>query len=118
VGNHCPCCGHGRVFQPGLRQYLKVVPECPSCRAPLGVLPADDAPPYFTIFAVGHLLLPLVLYVETTWAPPLWLHLALWLPLFTLASMAALRPIKGAVVGWLCALGFDGRESAPTPEQP
>lgn len=113
--NLCPCCGKGRVFRPGLRNYLKVVAACPDCGAPLGVLPADDAPPYFTIFGVGHLMLPMLLLVEMNYEPPIWVHMVLWLPLFTLACVLALRPIKGAVLGWLCALGFDGTEHAPAP---
>ena len=111
--NRCPCCEGGPVFQPGWRGYLKVVPECAACHAPLGELRADDAPPYFTIVAVGHLLLPLLLWVETTYTPPMWLHMVVWLPLFTIASVALLRPIKGAVVGWMCALGFDTGDTAP-----
>lgn len=109
--NRCPVCGEGKVF----RGYLKVVPECSVCHAPLGELRADDAPPYFTILIVGHLLVPLLLWVETTYAPPIWLHMVIWLPLFTVASLVLLRPIKGAVVGWMCALGFTGQEHGPAP---
>jgi uncharacterized protein (DUF983 family) len=109
VRNRCPCCGEGKVF----RGYLKVVPACEHCQAPLGELRADDAPPYFTIFAVGHLLVPLLLWVEVTYQPPIWLHMVIWLPLFTLASLVLLRPIKGGVVGWMCALGFTGQEHQP-----
>jgi len=100
--NRCPFCGEGRIFD----GYLKVVPECSHCHAPLGKLRADDAPPYFTIFVVGHLLVPLVLMVEHRWMPPMWLHMVVWLPLFTLLCMALLRPIKGATVGWMSRLGF------------
>ena len=102
--NRCPVCGEGRIFD----GYLKVVPECSVCQAPLGKLRADDAPPYFTIFLVGHLLVPLVLMVEHRWMPPIWLHMVVWLPLFTLLCMALLRPVKGATVGWMSRLGFLG----------
>lgn len=100
--NRCPNCGKGRVFA----GYLKVVPECSVCHAPLGELQADDAPPYFTIFLIGHLLVPIVFLVERSYQPPMWLHMAVWLPLFTMLSMAALRPIKGATVGWLFRLNY------------
>ncbi|MCK8783241.1 DUF983 domain-containing protein [Roseomonas sp. NAR14] len=120
--NHCPACGVGRVFD----GYLKVVPECAECGAPLGALRADDAPPYFTIFLVGHLLVPIVFWVETRWHPPMWLHMALWLPLFAIACTLILRPVKGAVVGWMLRLGFAGQEHhggglenvPPRPAQP
>ncbi len=106
VMNRCPCCGEGKVF----RAYLKVVDECSACHAPLGALRSDDAPPYFTILIVGHVLVPLLFWVERAYEPPIWLHMVIWLPLFTLACIGLLRPIKGAVVGWMCALGFDAQD--------
>ncbi len=109
--DRCPVCGEGRVFA----GYLRLAPCCTACAAPLGALRADDAPPYFTILIAGHLLVPLALWVERTWMPPMWLHMALWLPLFTLASLVLLRPVKGAVVGWMMALGFTGAEHGPDP---
>ena len=112
--NRCPCCGEGRVFA----GYLKVVPECEVCGAPLGALRSDDAPPYFTIFLVGHLLVPLMLMVEHDYQPPIWLHMVVWLPLFTAACMLLLRPIKGGVVGWMAALGFTGAEHMPEAALP
>jgi uncharacterized protein (DUF983 family) len=110
--NRCPVCGQGRVFS----GYLRVVDACEVCRAPLGTLRADDAPPYFTIFLAGHLLLPVVLWVEKAWMPPMWLHMVVWLPLFAIACTLLLRPIKGATVGWLARLGFE--EATPQPVPP
>lgn len=115
--NRCPACGQGKVFQ----SYLRVVPACSHCGAALGRLRADDAPPYFTIFLVGHLLVPFIFLVERAWEPPMWLHMAVWLPLFTLVCMALLPPIKGAVVGWMLRLGIDGegpRDSRAEPLPP
>jgi uncharacterized protein (DUF983 family) len=114
--NRCPVCGVGRVFN----GYLTLVERCSHCHAPLGRLRADDAPPYFTILLVGHLLVPGVLWVEKTYQPPMWLHMVLWLPLFTLFCMALLRPVKGAVVGWMTTLGFGAEEDQgpATPAEP
>ena len=112
IMNRCPVCGEGKVF----RSFLGVVPECSACRTPLGRLRADDAPPYFTIFLVGHLLLPFVFWVETAYSPPMWLHMAIWLPLFTVVCTLLLRPVKGAVVGWMVTLGFLD-QADPEPAQ-
>jgi uncharacterized protein (DUF983 family) len=101
--NRCPHCGEGRVFD----GYLKVVPACAVCGTRLGAFRADDAPPYFVIFLVGHLVMPLVFMVDRTWQPPMWLHMVVWLPLFTVLCMALLRPVKGGVVGWMYCLGID-----------
>ncbi len=71
---------------------------------------ADDAPPYFTIIIVGHIVVGLVLAVEMAYHPPLWLHAALWLPLTVILALVILMPIKGALVGLQWALrmhGFD-----------
>ena len=106
--NRCPNCGEGRVFA----GFLRVVPECEVCHAPLGMLRADDAPPYIVIFLVGHLLVPPVFWVERTYEPPMWLHMVVWLPLFAVACTLLLRPVKGGVVGWMWRLGF-GRPAAP-----
>lgn len=113
LANRCPCCGEGHVFRPGLRNWLKVVEKCDNCHAPLGELRADDAPPYFTILLTGHLLVPFIFLVERAWEPPMWVHMAIWLPLFTLVCTLLLRPIKGAVVGWMCALGFESEPEVP-----
>lgn len=112
VGNRCPVCGEGHVFD----GFLKVVPECSHCGAPLGRLRADDAPPYFTIFIAGHLLVPPVFWVEKAYEPAMWLHMVVWLPLFTILCTLLLRPVKGAVVGWMTSLGFLGEEAVPVPD--
>jgi uncharacterized protein (DUF983 family) len=100
----CPCCGQGRLF----RGYLRVVEACEACGAPLGRVRADDAPPYFTIFIAGHVLLPPVFWIEKAWQPPMWLHMAVWLPLFTVLSILLLRPVKGATLAWMLRLGVTG----------
>ena len=100
--NRCPYCGEGKVF----RGYLRVVEECEHCHAPLGRLRADDAPPYFTIFIVGHLLLPPVLWIERHYAPAIWLQMLVWIPVFAIVTTLLLRPVKGATVGLMSRLGF------------
>jgi uncharacterized protein (DUF983 family) len=102
----CPACGKGAMF----RRYLKVADNCPDCGEALHHHRADDAPPYFTIVIVGHVVVGLMLAVEMAYRPPLWLHAAIWLPLTLLLALLLLPPIKGALVGLQWALlmhGFD-----------
>ena len=101
--NRCPFCGVGRVFA----GYLRVVPECAHCGAQLGRLRADDAPPYFTIFIVGHLFIPPVLMIERIYEPPMWIQMVVWVPLFAIATTLLLRPVKGATVGLMSRFGFN-----------
>jgi uncharacterized protein (DUF983 family) len=102
----CPACGQGHLFD----GYLRIVPACSACGVPLGRIRADDAPPYFTIFLAGHLLVPGVFMIERAYQPPMWLHMAVWLPLFAIVCTLMLRPVKGAVVAWMMRLGLTGDE--------
>ncbi len=88
------------------RSFLKVEPVCATCTAPLGQARADDAPPYFTIVVVGHVVIPGMLFVEKTWTPDLWIHTAIWVPLSMAMVIGLLRPIKGMTIGVLTAMGM------------
>ncbi len=102
----CPSCGGG----PMMGGYLHVRPSCPSCGEELHHHRADDAPAWATIVIVGHLLVPVLLFVESNFAPPLWLHWAVW-PAVTLGLTMWLLPrVKGAIVAmqWAWRMhGFD-----------
>src|SRR4029079_2215598 len=91
----CPHCGEGRMF----RAFLKVADHCPACGEALHHHRADDAPAYFVILIVGHIVVPLAMSVELAYAPSYWLHAAMWLPLTLGLSLSLLQPIKGALVG-------------------
>ena len=100
----CPNCGEGRMF----RAFLKVADHCPACGEALHHQRTDDAPAYFVILIVGHVIVPIVLAVETVYAPAYWIHALLWLPLTLGMSLAILQPIKGALVGLQWAMRMDG----------
>jgi uncharacterized protein (DUF983 family) len=111
----CPRCGQGRLF----RAFLKVDDHCSSCGLDFTPHRADDLPAYLVIVIVGHIVVPIVLWVETNYSPPVWLQLAIYLPVTFFASLLLLQPIKGAVVGFQWALrmhGFD--ENAPSDIPP
>lgn len=101
----CPCCGQAPAF----RGYLKVVDNCSRCGEPLGLLRADDFPPYVTIFLVGHLVVPLMLAFPMS----VGLQMLVWLPTALLLTLLLLRPVKGGVLGLAWAL----RLSDPAPAQ-
>jgi uncharacterized protein (DUF983 family) len=106
----CPKCGRRTLFS----SYLKTSGICASCGEELFHHRADDAPPYFTIFIVGHIIVPSLITVELLYEPPLWLHFLIWLPLTALLSLALLPVVKGAIIGLQWALrmhGFEGGSS-------
>ena len=100
----CPRCGEGHIF----RTFLKVNHSCSACGLELHHHRADDFPPYLVVAFVGHLMLSLVIYVEVTFAPPYWVHLALWIPLTLGLSVGLLQPVKGAVIALQWRMGMHG----------
>ncbi|MGF1649870.1 MAG: DUF983 domain-containing protein [Hyphomicrobiaceae bacterium] len=111
----CPACGQGALIQ----GFLTVNPECPSCGEELHHHRADDAPPYFTIFIVGHVVLAGVLALEQTSPPPIWVHMVIWLPLTVLLCALVLPRIKGALIGLQWAHRMHGfGDSADDPSAP
>ena len=102
----CPRCGEGKLF----RAFLKVDDHCSVCGLDFTPHRADDLPAYLVIVIVGHLVVPMILWIETDYAPPVWLQLSIYLPLTLILSLVLLQPVKGAVVGMQWALrmhGFD-----------
>ena len=107
----CPHCGRGKLF----RAFLKVADECPACGEDFRHQQADDAPAYFVILIVGHIVVPLALAMETAFAPPSWLQFAIWIPITIGLSCALLQPFKGAIVSWQWAHRMHGFEHAKQP---
>ena len=111
----CPNCGHRHL----LSGYLKVAPTCRSCGEDFSHHQADDAPPYFTIIIVAHMVVPMMLVVEKLWSPPIGIQLAVWLPLIAGVSLWLLPKVKGAVVGLQWALQLHGfGEPKDLPSEP
>jgi uncharacterized protein (DUF983 family) len=88
--------------------YLKVEPVCTRCGLALSSYRADDAPPYFTILVVGHIIVPAMLILEQMKHPPEWVHIVLWIPLTLVLTLILLPRIKGAVIGWHWAAAVGG----------
>jgi uncharacterized protein (DUF983 family) len=113
--SRCPRCGEGKLF----RAFLKVDNNCSVCALDYTPHRADDLPAYLVIVIVGHILIPIILWIETDYAPAIWLQLSIYLPVTLIASLGLLQPVKGAVVGFQWALrmhGFD--ENAPSEIPP
>ena len=102
----CPQCGEKTLF----RKYLKISDTCGSCGLELSGHEADDAPPYFTIFIVGHVIVPVALVVEKLDMPPLYVHALIFCLLSIAVSLISLPIVKGGVVGLQWALRMHGFE--------
>jgi uncharacterized protein (DUF983 family) len=104
AADKCPACGDAKLFT----RYLEVADRCPACAEELYHHRADDAPPYFTILIVGHLIVAGVMMVEDYFHPEYWLHLLMWIPLTIGLSLWILPKVKGALVGLQWALRMHG----------
>jgi len=111
--HRCPECGEGKLF----RKYLKVQPTCEVCGHDNAQYPADDAPPYFTILIVGHVIVAPLLILPFIWEWPIQ-----WVLLSTLPALAAftlwlLPRVKGAVIGLQWAIRqVEGRTPGQEPD--
>ncbi|WP_269582541.1 DUF983 domain-containing protein [Roseibium sp. Sym1] len=115
--NRCMNCGKGHIFD----GFLTSCHACSVCGEEIHHHRADDAPPYFTITIVGHIVIPALLLVEVLWRPALWIHMSLWVPLTLLLCFGLMRPIKGALIGLQWALymhGFDPDAEDDLPPMP
>lgn len=102
----CPHCGTGNIF----KGYLKLSDHCSDCHAQTGEIRADDLPPYLTIFLVGHIVMPLLIYVEVAYQPEIWLQMTVWPVITLLLTLSFLPFIKGGAVGLMWHLKLKGDE--------
>ena len=113
----CPRCGEGKLFH----AYTKTVDTCSVCGEEIHHHRADDLPAYLVIVIVGHIVVPIMLWVETNYSPAVILQLAIYLPLTLVSSLLLLQPVKGAVVGLQWALrmhGFGESEAESGSDRP
>jgi uncharacterized protein (DUF983 family) len=104
----CPACGKGRLFG----KWLKVNESCAGCGEPLHHHRADDFPAYLVVLISGHIIVPLMIYIERHYSPTYLTHMLIWIPLTTLICMAMLQPVKGGVVGIQWQMGLHGFSAA------
>jgi uncharacterized protein (DUF983 family) len=101
VKGRCPRCGEGRLFN----GFLSVAPRCRACGLDFSFADSGDGPAVFIMMIVGFIVVGLALFVEFTFAPPVWVHALLWVPLVLGLALGLLRPLKG----WLIAQQYRQR---------
>jgi uncharacterized protein (DUF983 family) len=99
----CPRCGEGRLFS----GFLAVPEACASCALDFRAFDPGDGPAVFVMLIVGFVVVAAALVVEVKYQPPMWLHMALWLPLIVFLSLGLLRPFKATLI----ALQFRNKAS-------
>src|ERR1700733_1809929 len=90
----CPRCGEGRLFT----GFLNLRPACTQCGLDYAFIDAGDGPAVFIIMIAGAIVVACALIVEVKYAPPLWLHAVLWLPLILATTLLPLRAMKSLLI--------------------
>ncbi|CCW20306.1 protein of unknown function DUF983 [Sphingobium indicum BiD32] len=92
----CPACGEGRMFA----RFLKPITACTHCGQSWDMHQADDFPSYIVILLLGHILVPLMIEVNSALDIPLGWQAAIWPTLALLLAVAMIQPVKGAVIAF------------------
>ena len=90
----CPRCGKGKLFT----GFLTLRPRCEVCGLDYSFADAGDGPAVFVILVTGFVVTGLALFTEMRYAPPYWLHAAIWGPLAIILPLVLLRSFKGALI--------------------
>ncbi len=109
LAGRCPRCGQGKLFN----GFLKIADRCTVCDLDFSKADSADGPAFFIMLLVPAVIIPIAMWVEFSYMPPLWLHALLWTPLIIGLSVALLRPLKGVMV----ALQFKHQASDSGTEQ-
>ena len=92
----CPNCGMFPIYL----KYVKTHEKCAKCGINFSEYKSEDGPAYFTIFIVGHILIPLILLTEKNFSPPTSIQMIIW-PFVTLVlTLWLLQKIKGAFLAF------------------
>ena len=90
----CPRCGEGLLFE----GFIGLRGACGHCGLDYGFADAGDGPAVFVILIGGFIVVFAALVVEVVYAPPYWVHAALWIPLILLVTLGPLRLLKGLLI--------------------
>ncbi|MGH6957079.1 MAG: DUF983 domain-containing protein [Caulobacteraceae bacterium] len=97
----CPACARGRLFE----GFLKLASACSACGRDLAKTDSGDGPAVFVIFIAGFIAAFGVLFTDLAFRPPIWLELAVWLPITAGLCLSLLRPMKGLMIAAQIANG-------------
>ncbi len=92
----CPRCRDGSLYKKGLSIELRDV--CAVCGLDFSKNDSADGPAVFLIFVLGALLVPLALFMDFVFSPPLWFHGIFWAIVTLVLTVGALKPLKAYII--------------------
>ncbi|MBS0275303.1 MAG: DUF983 domain-containing protein [Proteobacteria bacterium] len=105
----CPSCGKGRLF----RSYLKQVDACADCGEAFADIRADDGPAWLTVMVTGHVVVALMMMVESLLTMPLWASIAAFSAISGAMVLGLLQRAKGIFIGLIWHTKASEAISAP-----
>ncbi len=90
----CPRCGQGKLY----KSILKPANGCMNCDLDFEFVDSGDGPAVFVILIIGFFVTALAMALQTSLAPPIWVHMLLWIPLITILSIWGLSFSKGIMI--------------------
>jgi uncharacterized protein (DUF983 family) len=94
AAGRCPACGRGPLFN----GFISITPRCAACGHDLAASDSGDGPAVFVIIVVGFIAVFGAMFTEIAFRPPVWVPLAVWVPIAGTLCFALLRPIKGLMI--------------------
>jgi uncharacterized protein (DUF983 family) len=94
LAGKCPRCGRGKLFA----GYLTVADSCTACGLSFAFADSGDGAAWFVMLFVCVVGVGSILGVEVAYAPPLWVHLSLAIPILIILPLILLRPVKGVLL--------------------
>ncbi len=90
LAGKCPRCGRGRLFD----GYLTVAKSCQSCGLSFAFADSGDGAAWFVMLFVCVFGVGSILGIEIAYEPPIWVHIAMAIPILILLPLILLRPVK------------------------
>ncbi len=90
LGCRCPRCGEGRLFD-GL---LSIRPACTVCGLDFTGADTGDAFAVPILIVLGAIIVGAAFWLDTRFAPPLWVHAVIWPPVTAVLVVVMTRYIK------------------------
>lgn len=90
----CPRCGSNTLFA----GIVKFADRCAVCRLDLTMFNVGDGPAAFLTLILGAVVVIMAITLELTVAPPLWVHMLIWIPVTAAGVIGSLRIAKAALL--------------------
>lgn len=96
----CPRCGQPHLFAGPVfsTKVTTFADRCSACGLDFTRFNVGDGPAAFLTLILGTIITIAAISVELTLHPPLWLQMAIWLPVTVIGVVYSLRIAKGALM--------------------